>query len=370
MDFGCGGAAGSDSLWVMAGVLLTLSERTHFLAQMRRQTNSAVHRRINALLLLDDGWSAERVGEVLFIDADTVRNHKRLFAASGCDGIERLDYAGHAPVLDEAQVQVLGAELQARFFGTAKEVCGFVAERFSLRYTAGAMARLLGRLGHVWKRPRRVPAKADACAQQAFLDAVLAPLMAQAEADPEQPLYFVDATHPAYDAHPACAWLRRGEERELRSNHGRANVTLNGALHWPSRTVVTREADRITAAEMVALFEDLAKRHSTASAINVVLDNATYNRAAAVREWLAAPDCKIRLFYLPPYAPNLNLIERLWWLFKKKTLWNIHHPSFAEFRTAIRSFFRNLSDIASELETLLTPNFHLVGQQQNRIPTA
>jgi len=57
-------------------------------------------------------------------------------------------------------------------------------------------------------------------------------------------------------------------------------------------------------------------------------------------------------------------------LFKKKTLWNTHHPSFAEFRTAIRDFFTNLPDIASELETLLTPNFQFTGQQQNRISTA
>ena len=354
----------------MAGLLLRPADRSHFLALMRRQTNSAVHRRANALLLLDDGWTAERVGEALFIDADTVRDHKRRFAAAGREGVERLDYAGHAPVLTEAQAQALGDELQARFFRTAKEVCGFVAERFSLAYTPNAMAKLLGRMGYAWKRPKRVPAKADACAQQTVLDGVLAPLMAQAEADPDQPLYFVDATHPAYDAHPACAWLRRGEARELKSNHGRANVTPNGALHWPSREVVTREADRITAAEMTALLEGLARRHPTATAINVVLDNATYNRAAAVRDWLAAPGCKVRVFYLPPYAPNLNLIERLWGLFKKKTLWNTHHATFAEFRTASRDFFTNLPAIASELETLLTPNFHLISNQQNRVPPA
>jgi len=29
---------------------------------------------MNALLLLDDGWAAERVAEVLFIDAETVPN--------------------------------------------------------------------------------------------------------------------------------------------------------------------------------------------------------------------------------------------------------------------------------------------------------
>ena len=62
----------------MAGVVLTPEDRAHFLAMLRRHTNSAVHRRMNALLLLDDGWTAERVAEALFIEAETVRAHWRL----------------------------------------------------------------------------------------------------------------------------------------------------------------------------------------------------------------------------------------------------------------------------------------------------
>ena len=354
----------------MAGLLLLASDRSHFLVLMRRQMNSAIHRRINALLLLDDGWTAERVAEALFIDAETVREHKRRFVADGRAGVERLNYVGHAPVLSEADAAILSAELSAQFYQTAKQVCGFVAERFGLTYTPNAMAKLLGRLGFTWRRPKCVPAKADAERQAAFLHDVLLPLMDRAEADPGQPLYFVDATHPAYDAHPACAWLRRGEVCELKSNHGRVNVTLNGALHWPSRAVVTREADRITAVEMIALFEQLMRRHPTASAINIVLDNATYNRAVLVREWLQTPGCTVRLFYLPPYAPNLNLIERLWWLFKRQTLFNTHYPTFAEFKTAINAFFNNLPDVAEELKTLLTRNFHLIGTQQTQISSA
>lgn len=354
----------------MSGLLLTPSDRAHFLAMLRRQTNSAVHRRMNALLLLDDGWTAEQVAQALFIEAETVREHRRLYASGGRAGVERLAYVGHAPVLTTEQSAALGAELSGRLYLTAKAVCGFVAKRFDLTYTAHAMARLLGRLGFVWKRPKRVPAKADPEAQQAFLDKVLAPLMAAAEADPAQPLYFVDATHPAYDAHPACGWIRRGETRTLQSNHGRVNVTLNGALSWPAREVVTREAAKITGVEMVAFFQDLEARHPTATAIAIVLDNATYNRAAVVREWLASPGCRIRLVYLPPYAPNLNLIERLWWFFKKKTLWNIHYPTLADFRAGIRGFFNDFQRWKPELASLITNRFHLIGAERLQIPAA
>lgn len=84
----------------MAGALLTSEDRACFLAALRRQGNSAAHRRMNALLLLDDGWTAERVAEALFIDAETVRAHRRLYGAGGRAGVERLAYAGHAPVLE------------------------------------------------------------------------------------------------------------------------------------------------------------------------------------------------------------------------------------------------------------------------------
>jgi len=354
----------------MAGLVLSAEDRGRFLALMRRQLNSAVHRRMNVLLLLDDGWSAERIAEALFIEAETVRAHHRRYLAGGAKAVEQLNYVGSAPVLDSEQRAVLAAELDARIYMSAKQVCDFVTRRLGVSYTPHAMAKLLRRIGFVWKQPKRVPAKADAAAQQRFLDEVLAPLMAQAAACADKPLYFVDATHPAYDAHPACGWIRRGETRTLKSNHGRANVTLNGALSWPGREVVRRHADKITAAEMIALFDELQERHATASAISIVLDNATYNRAAAVHEWLAQPGCRIRLVYLPPYAPNLNLIERLWWFFKKKTLWNTHYPTFAAFRSAIDRFFDTLHEHAVELGSLITDRFHIIGSQPTQISNA
>lgn len=354
----------------MAGVVLNPEDRAFFLAAMRRQGNSAVHRRMNALLLLDDGWTAERVAEALFIDAETVRAHRRLYAAGGRSGVEQLAYVGHAPVLSEVQVAELSAELAGRVYLTAKAVCGFVAVRFGLAYTPHAMARLLGRLGYVWKRPKVVPAKADAEAQRAFLDGVLLPLMAEAEADPATPLLFVDATHPAYDAHPAQGWIRRGERAVLPSNHGRVNVTLNGALSWPAREVITREAAKITGPEMAAFFAQIQARYPAARRITLIADNATYNRAAVVRNWLARPDCRVRVVYLPPYAPNLNLIERLWWFFKKKALWNTHYPSLADFRAAVRGFFANLSLWNAELASLLTSRFHLIGHIPTQNSTA
>ena len=119
---------------------------------------------------------------------------------------------------------------------------------------------------------------------------------------------------------------------------------------------------------MIALFETLAARHPTASAIKVVLDNASYNRSAAVKAYLAREDCRIQLVFLPPYSPNLNLIERLWWFLKKTALWNEHYPTFADFKAAINGFFRDLGSYRERLTSLITDHFRFIGAPKSQPP--
>jgi transposase len=352
----------------MAGAVLPADKRGYLLAMMRRQMNSAVRRRMNVLLLLDDAWPVERIAEALFIDAETVRQVRLRYASAGIKGLETLRCRGPDPALSQAPCAVLEAELERTVYMTATAVCHFVGREFGIAYTPNAMTRLLKRLGYVYQKPKCVPAKADAAVQQRFYDETLAPLLRQAGA--EQPLYFVDGMHPSYTGHPAYGCIRRGTDRELKSNHGRVNVNINGALRWPERELVYLEAEKITSAAMIALFERLQARHPNATAINLVIDNASYNRSTAVKDWLARDGCRIRLVYLPVYAPNLNLIERLWLLLKKTALWNQHHTTFGAFRAASSGLLDNLNAHPDQLASLIADKFRFIGVSKPRVSVA
>ncbi len=69
------------------------------------------HRRMNVLLLLDDGWTAERVAEALYISAETVREHRRRYETSGISGLERLAYVGAASDLTQEQRATLATDM-------------------------------------------------------------------------------------------------------------------------------------------------------------------------------------------------------------------------------------------------------------------
>jgi transposase len=65
------------------------------------------------------------------------------------------------------------------------------------------------------------------------------------------------------------------------------------------------------------------------------------------------------LLYLPPYSPNLNLIERFWKFLKRKVARNRYHATFTEFRTAVQNVLNNISTYREELASLLAERFQL-----------
>ncbi len=70
---------------------------------------------------------------------------------------------------------------------------------------------------------------------------------------------------------------------------------------------------------------------------------------------------KIQILFLPPYSPNLNLIEGLFRFFKKMVPYNQYYEKFTEFRTAVLNFFKNIKQYKTELRSPVTLKFHLLG---------
>ncbi|SCZ86358.1 transposase (fragment) [Nitrosomonas mobilis] len=70
---------------------------------------------------------------------------------------------------------------------------------------------------------------------------------------------------------------------------------------------------------------------------------------------------RIELVFLPPYAPNLNLIGRFWKFFKKTVLYERYYETFYQFKTACNNFFAGLDQYHASLRSLLTDCFQIIG---------
>ena len=70
---------------------------------------------------------------------------------------------------------------------------------------------------------------------------------------------------------------------------------------------------------------------------------------------------RLKLVSLPPYAPTLNLIEPLWNVFKKSTLYYRYHETSDTFRKVCEDSFLNPQRYPTEIRSLLTENFTIAG---------
>lgn len=66
---------------------------------------------------------------------------------------------------------------------------------------------------------------------------------------------------------------------------------------------------------------------------------------------------KIKLHYLPPYSPNLNLIERLWEIMHERVTYNRYHEKFADFTEAIMGLIQHIGRCKNILRSRITDNF-------------
>lgn len=103
---------------------------------------------------------------------------------------------------------------------------------------------------------------------------------------------------------------------------GRKRFNVLGALNAITHELITVTHDSYLNADSVCEWLRRLAALDLGRPITLVLDNARYQKCYGVQTLAEA--LQIELLYLPPYSPNLNLIERLWKFVKKKCLYSIY----------------------------------------------
>lgn len=260
------------------------------------------------------------------------------------------------------KLSVLILLVSDNIYSTSQEIQAYILQTFGVEYSLSAVRGILEKLDFVYKKTSVLPGNFDAEEQAAFL-AEMQPFLT--EIDENEVILFADAVHPQHNTRSSYAWIKKGQDKFIPSNTGRRRLNINGAMnaHHPEEVVIY-EADTINAEATIALYDKIQQRYQNKERIYVFGDNARYYRNAQLQAWLTQNPRIVQVF-LPPYSPNLNLIELLWKLLRKKCINTHFYPDFKDFRQAILNFFEHIGQYKEELDSLITFNF-----QQLRKPVA
>ncbi len=171
---------------------------------------------------------------------------------------------------------------------------------------------------------------------------------------------FYDPVHQLHNTINGKCWQTKGGHNTvvLPSNTGRKRITILGAI-----SPVNHQFTSITLEGMVdkevtmEVLKNIRETYNDDKEIIIIMDNAKYNRAYAVQD--LAKELNIRIKYLPPYSPNLNLIERVWKFLKKK-LKNKYIEKFIDFKDWINEFCKNFNEFKSEVSKLISNNIQII----------
>lgn len=344
----------------MLKIELSEDERNQLKELHQKHIHPVIRRRALILLLRDAHTSNKQIVSITGCSENVVTRYVRLYKAAGIKSITTLNFR-----TPESKLKPFDDMLKEHFeqnpVATISQASKVVEELTGLTLKNTQMRIYLKKCGLKWRKVNSVPAKVNIEAQQKFYDEELLPRLEEAKIE-KRSVYFVDAAHFVMGAFLGYLWCLT--RIFVRTPSGRQRFNVLGALNAITKEleIITNDS-YITSIQVCELLKKLAI--NTALPITIVLDNARYQRCRLVMD--SAKELGIELLFLPPYSPNLNLIERLWKLTKKECLNSKYYDNFNAFSGTIQNFLTTMTTTHKpQLDSLLTLKFQLFSEEQIR----
>lgn len=127
-------------------------------------------------------------------------------------------------------------------------------------------------------------------------------------------LFYLDECGFANIPNVQRSWSPKGQPHEAEAGVGRQRANVVGALDDATGQLWHDVHDKtIRREDVVDLIDRVARRDGAEALTLVVLDNASMHHAIdpeKLEDWLV--NHRLVLMHLPPYSPELNLIEMVW----------------------------------------------------------
>lgn len=312
-----------------------------------------------ALLMKNQRISHWQIAKALDIQPNTLRAYFKAYIKNGIKSVTTLNFKGPNGSLAPFE-EIIKKHLDTKPPATVKQACEEIYTLTGVRLRKSQMRIFLKSLGARFRKLCGIPAKADPVVQKAFLEKEMQPRLDEAIAG-KRVVFYVDAAHFVLAAFLGFVWSIK--KLFIRTPSGRQRYNVLAALNATTKELITVTNDAyITATQVCELLGKIAQM-KYALPITIVLDNARYQRCKAVID--LANELGIELLFLPPYSPNLNLIERVWKFTRRNCLNGQYFANFGIFRNAIDEFLGTMHETRkAELQTLLTLNFQTFTEDQ------
>ena len=298
-----------------AVLVLQNDDRKSLEKMVDRGADWRARQRAQTLILLDDGFTMNEVAAAINIHVRTVGSTRTSWILAGMDSLADLERSGAPRKISPEDLERLVALAGAQPL-SARDLLAKHIEGGGLPVHLNTLTIALKEAGLLWKRTRH--SLKNKRNEVAFREAQaeIEDLRNQAAAG-EIVLAYVDEVGFS-QVHPnRSAWTPKGERHLVEAKRGKRLNVLAAMLS--TGRLYSAKLWQSTTAEAFTGFLGLLKEY-VGKPLVVILDNASIHKAKASQPIVKYLEQQgLKLYFLPPYSPELNRIERLW--HKMKYTW-------------------------------------------------
>ncbi|WP_255407526.1 MULTISPECIES: IS630 family transposase [unclassified Cohnella] len=276
----------------------------------------------------------------------TVDTYLRQYRRQGLDGLQMKFSPGPPEQLSKEQQQQLKKTIcdhiphdvgyTAKFNWTLELIGDYISREFGRRYSIRGVSKLMHRMDLSYTKPTYTLAAADEEKQRLFVESTFPRLKKLENGEIDHLLFEDESMIRDYQALQKT-WFAKGKQRIIKTTGKHRGVKLLATLDYAEGTIVWKEDEQYNAESFLAFLEQVLAAYPTGKIV-MVLDNARIHHAKLLSSFLQENKSRLKLVFLPPYSPELNLVEGLWKWLKADVINNVFYHTTAEIRTNVQAF--------------------------------
>jgi transposase len=131
-------------------------------------------------------------------------------------------------------------------------------------------------------------------------------------------------------------WFAKGKQRRIKTTGKHRGVKLLATLDYAEGKIVWKEDEQYNAEAFLSFLEQVLAAYPIGKIV-MILDNARIHHAKLLENFLKKNQ-RLELIFLPPYSPELNLVEGLWKWLKSDVINKVFYHTTAQIRDNVTTF--------------------------------
>jgi transposase len=267
---------------------------------------------------VQEGQSPEIVAAALGINRATIYGWLSRYRSGGWGALDARKRGGRKPKLNGKEIRwvyrtvTLRNPLQLKFtfaLWTAKMIGHLIYQRFGMKLSKASVCRLLNQLGltpqrPVWRAYQQRPEEV-----QKWLDEEY-PSIRRLAKKKKAMIFFADEAGIRSDHHAGTTWAIKGKTPVVSSTGARFGFNLISAVSAQGEFRFMIVKGSVGAKVFIEFLKRLL--HNAERPIFLIVDRHRAHIGKIVAKFVESTKDCLKLFFLPPYSPELNPDERAW----------------------------------------------------------